>query len=195
MNKYKLLTLLIALLLSAKTFGQTESLPVKHNIKLRLPLSYNGLFSEWFTAGLQYERLITAKNSLSLGAHYLDSEGNRFFSSWEQVQGYKSLMVLPQWRHYFRKNEQHYFNGFYAGVSAVYVRSNTDQGEYIRKSHVMALGGLIGYQQVIKKKISIGITPSLHYGVENANRLGFKTSRQTFPVFSASLDLHVGYIF
>jgi hypothetical protein len=115
MNKYKLLTLLIALLLITKTFAQTDSLPVKNIIKLGLPLTYNGLFAQYFSAGLQYERLINAKNSLSLSVDYLDSEGNRFFPALNKERGDKSLIIMPQWRHYLGKNKDTYFNGFYVG--------------------------------------------------------------------------------
>jgi hypothetical protein len=193
MNKYKLLILLTAMLLSAKTFSQTQSLPVKNAIKLRLPLRYDGLFSQWYTIGLQYERLINAKNSLSLGATYLDSDGSRFFSSYKQVQGYKVLKVLPQWRHYFRRKEENYFNGFYVGGSAAYVKSNIYRRESTQRGHAIGLGGLIGYQKVIKKKLSIDITPSLHYGLENANNPDF--NRRIYTVFIGSLDLYVGYVF
>jgi hypothetical protein len=197
MNKYKLLTFLIAVLLVTQSYAQTEALPVKHNIKLRMPLSYNGLFSQWITAGLQYERLISAKNSLNLGTIYYYSKDNRFSSYRENINSQNHLLILPQWRHYFRKNEQNYFNGFYVGASAAYVRSRIDWVGFVQKSDAMGLGGLIGYQQVIKKKLSIGFTPSLHYGLENSNNpsYGSISSRRTYPVFIGSLDLHIGYIF
>jgi hypothetical protein len=197
-NKYKLLIVLTAVLLVSKASAQTESLPVQNNIKLRLPLSYNGLFSDWITAGLQYERLINTKNSLSLGVNYIGIDGNRFFSSLDKarVQGYSGLMILPQWRHYFRKNQDKYFNGFYVGASAAYLKDNIDRKEAIEKRHVIGLGGLIGYQQVIKKKISLGITPSLHFGLEQSNLPRSSNDRlRMSTIFIHNLDLHLGYIF
>jgi hypothetical protein len=105
-------------------------------------------------------------------------------------------MVLPQWRHYVRKREKNYFNGFYYGASAVYLRDFIDRAENRENRHVISLGALIGYQQVIKKRLSLGITPSLHFGIENTNLNKRNPNRRlTATTFITSLDFHIGYIF
>lgn len=194
--KTKLLTIVIALLLFTKGFAQTDPLPVKYNIKLRLPLYYNNFFSNWYTVGAQYERLINAKNSLSLGVIYYDFNDYQRLLLWRSVQESKSVLIMPQWRHYFRKNKDNYFNGFYVGASSGFGGGIT-YGKYVtEKTYFIGIGGLIGYQQVIKKRFSIGFTSALQYGAEYTNLPETSAMRShLYPVFSGSLDLHIGYIF
>jgi hypothetical protein len=198
MKKSLLLPLFFLLLSCAQLFSQdTDTLPVKHHIKLRLPFWYKGFFTQTFLTGLQYERLISPKNSVSLGISYYYSNRN-YFDGRSTVENYRQLMVLPQWRHYFRRNKQNYFNGFHLGASAAYLRDYIDRPNALEKHHVMGLGILVGYQQVIKKKFSLGITPSLHFGVENTNYNRYQNAsinRRFSTVFIVSPDFHIGYIF
>ncbi|QHT68410.1 DUF3575 domain-containing protein [Rhodocytophaga rosea] len=196
--KKSLLLLLLPVLMCAECFSQTtDSLPVKHDIKLRLPFWYKGFFTQTFLTGLQYERLLSTKNSVSLGISYYYSNRN-YFDGRSTVDNYRQFMVLPQWRHYFRRNKQNYFNGFHLGASAVYLRDYIDRPNALEKRHVMGLGILVGYQQVIKKKISLGITPSLHVGLENTNynrHQNARINRRFSTIFIVSPDFHIGYIF
>jgi hypothetical protein len=195
MKKFLLLLLPLLMLTYTQSFSQvTDSLPVKHNVKLKLPFNYKGFFTERFATGLQYERLISPKNSVSMGISYYYSNRNHFDGR-STIQNYKQVMVLPQWRHYFRRNPENYFNGFHLGASSVYLRDYIERPDVLEKRHVMGLGILAGYQQVIKKKISLGITPSLHFGVENTNYNSRRIRRRFFTTFIYSLDFHVGYVF
>jgi hypothetical protein len=194
-NTVKLLTLVFVLLAVSQTFAQVDAVPAKNNFKIRVPLKYNGFFSQRFSAGLQYERLISATNTLSLGAMYYHHD-NQQFSYSGGIVPYRVLMILPQWRHYFRKNKEHYFNGFHIGVSSAYLNTHIDWSEATEKKHYAGIGGLIGYQQVIKKRLAIGCTPSLHYGFEATNLAGYnRIGRRMATAFSASVDVHIGYIF
>ena len=149
--KRKIVTGLIFSIAIVNTcFSQVNSLPVKHYIKLGLPFWYKGFLSEWYTVGLQYERLLSAKNSISFGISYYNSDRKRSTTS-GIIQHYKQVMILPQWRHYLRKKEVNYFNGFYLGASAVYLRDYIDRIENRENRYVMGLGVLLGYQQVIEK--------------------------------------------
>jgi hypothetical protein len=148
-------------------------------------------------AGGQYERLINAKNSLSLGViYYYNFNFSHRFPDWDNIQNSRSLQIMPQWRHYFRKNKENYFNGFYVGASSVYGRQIIKRVYSTEKWHFMGVGGLIGYQQVIKKRFSVGFTPALQYGFEYTNSPESRgRSSRIYSVFSGSLDLYIGYIF
>jgi hypothetical protein len=198
MKKLILLSLFLLVLTCTQSFSQAiDSLPVKHNIKLKLPFNFKGFFTERFATGLQYERLISPKNSVGLGISYYGID-KPFSDSHSTIENYKQIMVLPQWRHYFRRNRENYFNGFHLGASSIYMRDYINRPNVLEKRHVMGLGILAGYQQVIKKKISLGIMPSLHFGVENTTYNRYQNAsinRRFSTVFIVSPDLHIGYIF
>lgn len=196
MNRKNIFLLAISVLIISKSYAQIDSLPIRNSIKLKIPTGgYNHFFSDFMLVGLQYERLLTSKSSISLSTHFANSAIDRKTVE-GTIQNYKQVMLLPQWRHYFRKKEEYYFNGFYVGVSTVYMRDHISRVENTEKRHLIGAGALIGYQQVIKKKISIGFTPSLHYGanISKTNSISGQ-ERKIEGIFIIGLDLHLGYIF
>ena len=63
MRKCLLLFLLLLILSYPQSFSQAaDTLPIKHNIKLKLPLNYVGFFSERFATGLTSLLIICHKN-------------------------------------------------------------------------------------------------------------------------------------
>ncbi|MDO1451811.1 DUF3575 domain-containing protein [Rhodocytophaga aerolata] len=196
MNRKSIFLLAIGILLMSKSYAQIDSLPVRNNIKLKIPTGgYKHFFSEFTLVGLQYERLLTSKNSISLSAHFSNSAKDRTTVE-GTIQHYKQVMLLPQWRHYLRKNKQNYFNGFYVGFSTAYMRDYIYRIDNTEKRHLIGAGALIGYQQVIKKKLSIGFTPSLHYGANfSTTNSTVRQERKTEGSLIYLLDFHIGYIF
>jgi hypothetical protein len=187
--------LILGVLVISQTLAQRTALERKNNIKLKLPLSLNGLGRDWMVVGVGYERLFTPTNTLSLGVNYYNSH-----RQYETIGGtrtqYQQVMVLPQWRHYFRKNKDNYFNGFHAGVSTAYFQDQATFIEGYRKRRMAGMGLLAGYQQVIKKRISLGLTPSLHYGLQsNQEELNGQQRRFFGSTFIFSLDFQAGFLF
>lgn len=139
MKKILALTLLVAALLSGKTYAQSES----HTIKIN-PLSALLRIGSVF-----YEQKLTDKSSVQLGLAYT---GIKFDDT-----KFSGLMVTPEYRFYPKENA---LNGLYVAPYLRYqnfnVKDNTDTGKY----NSFGGGVVLGRQWVY----SSGFTLDLFFG-------------------------------
>jgi hypothetical protein len=140
--------LFLFLMVIGKTFGQ-ESDWKKNKIKLKIPLNYQRFFSDRLVGGLQYERVVSQMNSVTIGVSYfrmqyyrstfakpanyhpvkeIGSLGQTASYGRISVPGnsegelYRQLFIWSQWRHYFNPARSSNSSRVFAGLSAGYVR-------------------------------------------------------------------------
>ena len=152
--------------------------------------------------GFRYERLLSNKWSATIsGGYYQNAGSGRYDPTVTSRQGFS---VRPSLVYYLRNKEKtnRNFRGFYTGGAFTY---SQDTFRYVRRfngetdnqtQHFALIGGIIGYQQVIRKRFSLGL--------EINGGSGYSANQQTtygsaypggFGYFYWDASLRAGYIF
>ncbi|MGD1839811.1 MAG: hypothetical protein ACFB0B_02795 [Thermonemataceae bacterium] len=209
----KIITLIfIVLVVSLSVQAQENAAPAesknttriepKNNIKLsNTTLSLNSI-------GTHYERLLTPRQSLSIGYDYSYS----FHDAWRLLPPSHSHthQTHLQYRYYLKFDKKNYLSGLYAGAVLLWQHSHKNYGGEHLFGRSTALGLSVGYQKRFLKRFtaelnldftqhlstysrSLILTYNQPQSLINSNVIENKTTRQGFFLDNAAI--RIGYTF
>ena len=154
---------------------------------------------------IRYERLLSNKWSVAISGGYHQGAGSgRFAPADWRLNSRQGFSIRPSLVYYLRNKEKadRAFRGFYTGSALTYSQdtfwyTSKINGQSENQTQYFALaGGIIGYQQVVKKRISVGIEASggSGYAVNRQAYYGL-TGRREFGYFYFDATLRAGYVF
>lgn len=208
MKSYLIATCLsLATLLPA--LGQADSaLMQKNNVQIRLPTYFKGFPKDFLYVGMKYERLLKPKLSIGVYADYrVDNSDYQGYQ--RKIFESKHLSLKPTLIYYLRnkaKSDRNY-RGVFLGISSLFGLQRYDQLSYydynqpdryeIVNQKILGIGPRIGYQQLIKKRLSIEASASIHYfyiwgkyeSIERKERRNYGNN------YFLDAGVRVGYVF
>jgi hypothetical protein len=202
-----LLVFSIAFCFALRVLGQDNAAGSRKNNLQVPPLFLLSLIDKdkGAAVSLRYERLLSNKWSAAIsGGYHKGAGGGRYAPPDWRLTFKRGFSIRPSLVYYLRNKAKadRAFRGFYTGGALTYSQdtfryTSILNGQSEHKTQYFALaGGLIGYQQVVKKRISVGIEVSGGSGY-TVNRQAYYglTNRRGFGYFYFDATLRAGYIF